>query len=123
MREILFRGKRVDNGEWVYWNEFGEYTEPLLNEFDMHSHVDEHEVIPETVGPYTGLFDKNGNKVFEGDIVENDYGGKSTVEYWDAGWSGFVLVDGDETWEGYLGNCDHIEVIGSIHDKGELINE
>lgn len=70
MREILFRGKREDNGEWVYWNVYGEYTEPFLDNFSMHSHVNEIEVDPATVGQYTGLTDKNGKRIFEGDIVK-----------------------------------------------------
>lgn len=112
MREILFRGKTSGNGKWVQGD--------LIHYPDDRTVIKaEHEfwVIPETVRQYTGLTDKNGTKIFEGDIVEfGEY--RYTVE-WKRDRCGFGY---EETADRML-ECDggHCVVIGNVHDNPELL--
>lgn len=134
MREILFRGKRLDNDEWVY----GSFCMDALEQFNGLCGMDgfirlydknkgkmqSHEVDRETVGQYPGLKDKNGKRIFEGDIVEGaDYtaedGGYGVVGFDD----GAFEVSGNNCvgtfHENYWGN--DFEIIGNIHDNPELL--
>lgn len=124
MREILFRGKTVCNGDWVYggitWN-------PSRKKVFIHTKWDECEVIPETVGQYTGVTDKNGKKIFEGDICKtcickSDMSEEDVVGmiYFRDGAFEFGFEYGDIYVSDIL---DASEVIGNIHDNPELIKE
>nr|DAV09519.1 MAG TPA: YopX protein [Caudoviricetes sp.] len=125
MREILFRGKRVDNDAWVeglliiIW---GQYH--IIQPNDENT---AYPIILKTIGQYTGMTDKNGTKIFEGDIVDfskrPDNGGYGAVIY-DADETEFGIVY-DSIYEG-LGRhyySKDIEVIGNIHDNPELLEE
>ena len=134
MREILFRGKRIDNGEWVEGAFLNDrdgafYICPAAADISV-SYGDNgrrmrigcwYKVDPSTVGQYTGLTDKNGKRIFEGDIVdiltENEEIG--VVEYEDGGF----LVSADGFCVDFHSNINgtDLEVIGNIHDNPELL--
>ncbi len=119
MREILFRGKRTDNGDWVY----GCYVKIHDYEGNVTHHISPPwcKVAPETVGQYTGLTDKNGKKIFEGDICKDSVGNIFVVT-WDKGNARFLgrCQDGKMM---YVGKEPKIEIIGNIRDDPELLKE
>ena len=126
MREILFRGKRKDNGKWVYGGvlQTDKWTDiPIVKDYEgnINEHpsyyVESHEVISESVGQYTGLKDKNGKRIFEGDICRHrsNYSGNtviSVITYIDCHF--LALVDENSGFE----LSEKLEVIGNIHDGG-----
>ena len=133
MREILFRGKRTDNGKWVYGFPFA-YQARLVVEGIETWDGDRHSIDPSTIGQYTGLIDKNGKRIFEGDIID------MTEEWWDASGpahhdSPICAVEFDEFTGGFNPfanydcdcgvyiNASGCKVIGSIHDIPELLGE
>lgn len=131
-REILFRGKRADNGEWVEGC-FVKYQPCASEDKCIVGIVPEYasalyiiEVIPETVGRYTGLTDKNGVKIFEGDIVNVKTINGSFINYvitWfnsDLCWTIQSLKDTSVRFG--LRSCWEFEVVDNIHDNPELLN-
>ena len=115
MREILFKGKRVDNGEWTEGYFFKSWDKVFLLWGMTGDCPNMEEVVPETVGQFTGLCDKNGKKIFEGDIVESPCGTQGVVE-WQNAECAFLVNIGDD-WQ-TMDDCPY-EVVGNIYDKGE----
>ena len=129
MREILFRGK-TENGEWLEGD--------LMHNTDRQSIIGVpffcmKKVIPETIGQYTGLTDKNGTNIFEGDIHEHIVGGKSYLfvvkhgKYYDFeaadkryGWY-FQNTQTNDCNSFYGDEKNYANIIGNIHDNPELL--
>ena len=142
-REIMFRGKRLNIGpcavstskEWIC----GAYVPEAINTY-IHSFSKMVQVDPSTVGQFTGLADKNGKRIFEGDIVrfqfDNDdcpWPNKRTEKhigrvFWQNFRANFSIAMGragsssinDDLWK-YVQNGNRVEVIGNIYDNPELL--
>ena len=137
MREILFRGKRVDNGEWVngyfikanhHWHEHGVHEDWIAVDTIQNGGWcnvrGKYAVIPETVGQYTGLTDKNGNKIFEGDIIKLflDDGIETGVIRYSETACRFMFYENNIMGYGFDNTCI-FEIIGNVHDNPELLKE
>lgn len=127
MREILFRGKRKDNGKWAYGYLYirndGQYEISFYDKY-FDSERFTYDVIPETVGQYIGFTDKNGKKIFEGDIVERLWLGEKHIYriYYDSDISSFIGADIDcQGFTTFNYDSCEFEVIGNIYDNPELL--
>lgn len=130
-REIKFRGKRLDNGEWVYgyYVKYNDYSdnihESIIDEYGYMYDVD-----LATVGQYTGLKDKNGKEIWEGDIVmveirDEEYDAILAVcpflVMFSDGW--FCIAEDEESPWVPISKLESLEVIGNIHDHPELLKQ
>ena len=122
-REILFRGKRADNGEWVYGNLFipDNPDKPVEILIGTNSVRISYEVIPETVGQYIGVTDKNGTRIFDRDIVKDEQSGYEYLIKWFTEYACYGLANKSGHMEF---SADKLEiflndlvVIGNIYDK------
>ena len=160
MREILFRGKRMDNGEWVEAASILRTVDGAVRELyiaakagmdmaldadgNVHTmtagpHVLYYRVDPDTVGQFTGLTDKNGKRAFEHDVIKHHFGDEiGVIRYGE-----YRNPFGDDSHGGHVGFyvdwvtgeapgtlrkdlaywMKIVEVIGSIHDNPELLNQ
>ncbi len=133
-RTIKFRGKRLDSGEWVYGsldltdNSAAISWDRTDNDGDTvpwFANVD-----PETVGQFTGLHDKNGKEIYEGDILSTDLAIPRCEVVFRNGCFALRLNDGDEDFYDIISpigesvdKTKYHNIIGSIHDNPELLNE
>ncbi len=126
MREILFRGKSIDTGEWIY-GDLLQYADTVQIWVKTNDGKWNYMVDPETVCQYTGLTDKNGKKIFEGDILsarlDSEY--PNDITYVQITWNGFSWCTRESTRDDIMTewDCNTFEVFGNIYDNPDLIGD
>lgn len=131
-RQIIFRGKRLDNGEWVYGDlEYNSAKNIVrIHTYDNNGeYLMQHLVQPDAVGQFTGLTDKNGKEIYEGDILSTDLAIPRCEVVFRNGCFALRLNDGDEDFYDIISPIDesvdktkYHNIIGSIHDNPDLLN-
>lgn len=133
MREILFRGKLKSNGEWSFGNLNVSLRGTVIITPDETSIGKYGQVIPETVGQYAGLTDKNGKKIFEGDILKSESDGYIGVVKYNEIIASFIVEINDTKQDYYhwsplnMGDplrekqLKHTEIVDNIYDNPELL--
>ena len=115
MRTILFRARCINNGQWVYG-----YYSCDSGKYHFIKSIDDYldyRIDPYTLGQYTGLIDKDGNKIFEGDIIQF----YKTSAYVIFRRGEFCAIDNNNT--GYFIIQSDVRIIGNIHDNEELLDK
>lgn len=138
MRQIKFRGRK-SNGEWLYGDLVHNVgvgaSSALIFPEEAHDSWDRYIVLTDTIGQFTGLHDKNGKEIYEGDIVKwiltmpeigvnGGYEEYDTEEIGEIKWDAGALQLGEYCAAGFAYESeDYAEVLGNIHDNPELLNE
>jgi uncharacterized phage protein (TIGR01671 family) len=133
MREILFKGKRVDNGKWVYGYLFRSIKSTVksvnlgyyIQVIDENLSYISYEVDPETVSQFTGLKDKNGINIFENDIIKHINRNEIYTCVWVEDYACFAFIEDIEFGEGYYFQKvdeERLSIIGNVHDNPDKIN-
>lgn len=137
MREILFRGKRTDNGEWAEGAFLNDrdgafYICPAVSDISYGDGGNRrrigcwYKVEPSTVGQFTGMTDKNGKRIFEGDIIKRFWLGAEIIYcvQYDGGNTRFIgKAMNKRGFTTFDNDGEMFEINGNIHDNPELLED